>query len=98
MNGLLAAARRNSAWGTTQSAQTGRWGPCCSVEPTAITTGASAAAAAAISGQVIHSYSAVPAPRTGLIRSSVIAHLHRGAHRTKSILYRFVYCRRLIDS
>src|SRR5882757_5106352 len=73
MNGRLAAARRNSAWGTTQSALTGRCGPCCSVEPTAITTGASAAAAAAISGQGIHSYSTVPAPSTGLIRSSLTA-------------------------
>src|SRR3954467_6376460 len=73
MNGLLAAARLNSAWGTTQSALTGRCGRCCSVEPTAITTGASAAAAAAISGQVIHSYSTVPAPSTGLIRSSLTA-------------------------
>src|SRR3982075_159705 len=73
MNGRRAAARRNSAWGTTQSALTGRCGPCCSVEPTAITTGASAAAAAAISGQVIHSYSTVPSPSTGLIRSSLTA-------------------------
>src|ERR1700754_1149606 len=73
MNGRRAAARRSSASGTTQSALTGRCGPCCSVEPTAITTGVSAAVAAAISGQVIHSYSTVPAPTAGLIRSSLTA-------------------------
>src|ERR1700704_1052038 len=87
MNGRRAAARRSSAWGTTQSALTGRCGPCCSVDPTAITTGASAAAAAAISGHVIHSYSTVPAPTTGLIRSSLTA--TSTFLSAKSILYRF---------
>jgi hypothetical protein len=46
-------ASSNSFSGISQSVQTGRWWPCCSVEPIGMATGMSARAASAISGQVI---------------------------------------------